>query len=632
MQQRLFNPQHSVLRLEEGCFKVGTKFQVGYRIALLFLIVSAISGGFYTGRAAGRDSAARKTIADTQTTFFIFNLVSDGTYDVTKNGGAFSSLASSINGTGIFSDIANTGDTYVLIPTGVTPSPPSQPVGFSASGGSDGCMTFLWVDNPEPNVVDYIIYYATESVEQGTIPAYTDSITGIADNNFIRCGFAAGTYYFALRARNSFGLRSPLSAEDEATVTVVTQPPAPPRNVTVIETSPGCATMTWQANSEPDIEGYWVYYGDLSVPGQAPAYSDSADAGSNTHLQICEFSQGGTFYFAVKAYNTSDEFSGYSAERTLRVDVTPPSFTELYPDNGATSVFTNSNISFVVNDAVSGVDTNSITVRVNGIEPSTKRFSGGLTNLLVSCSLADPLPASSAISVSVTAADLATFANVDSVAWSFTTGDSSMSDVTPPTICCMTPEDGSINVPATADISFQISDDGSGIDFTHVAMMVNDTPVEFSYTGNAQNATITYENTDGFDFGTTVTVSLVACDRSSPPNCSIVEDQSFQVQVMAVQTTGEQAEIVPDGFWANNPARPLEVRNLPLNWTVRIFNTAGIQVRSYTNRTQDGYDWLWNEFRNDAGKSVARALYLIRIVDESGNVRRSGRFLVQKDP
>ena len=612
-------------------FLVGTKFQIGYRISLLFLVVSALTGGFSASRAAGQVTPPRKTVADTQTTFLIFNLVSDGTYDITKNSSAFSSLAASINGAGIFSDIANTGDTYVLIPTGVNPSPPSQPSGFSAAGGSDGCVSFLWVDNPEPNVVDYIIYYATESVEQGTIPAYTDSITGVADNDFVRCGFAGGTYYFALRARNSFGLRSPLSAEDEAVVTVTAQAPAPPRNVAVTETAPGCATVTWQANSEPDIDGYYVYYGTSSVPTQAPAYTGSVDAGNNTQLQICEFSQGGTFYFAVKAYNSAGEFSGYSTERPLVIDIVPPSFSELYPADGATGVFTNSNVSFVVTDAASGVDTNSITVRVNGLSPALLRFAGNLTHLLVSCTLADPLPATSTIDVSVAAADQATFANLDSVAWSFSTGDSALVDTIAPVICCMNPEDGAVNVPATADISCQISDEGSGIDFANIAMFVNYNQVAFTYTGDAQNAIITYENIDGFDEGETVEVSLIVCDRSSPPNCSMVQNHSFQIQA-AVQATGEPGEIIPDGFWANNPARPLEVRNLPLHWTVRIFNTAGTQVKSYTNRTQDGYNWLWDDFQNDSGNPVARALYLIRITDASGEVRRSGRFLVQRDP
>ena len=85
--------------------------------------------------------------------------------------------------------------------------------------------------------------------------------------------------------------------------------------------------------------------------------------------------------------------------------------------------------------------------------------------------------------------------------------------------------------------------------------------------------------------------------------------------------------IVPDGFWASDPSRPLEIRNLPRNWCVRIFDTAGGAVRRHENAF-DGATWTWN-FHNDNGQRVAPALYLVRVTDAGGTVKRSGRFLVQ---
>jgi hypothetical protein len=72
------------------------------------------------------------------------------------------------------------------------------------------------------------------------------------------------------------------------------------------------------------------------------------------------------------------------------------------------------------------------------------------------------------------------------------------------------------------------------------------------------------------------------------------------------------------------------VRNLPVSWTVRIFDTAGRSVRDYTNNT-NGADWTW-DFNNDHGQRVARALYLVRVTDPAGKVQQSGNFLVQMDP
>ena len=67
-----------------------------------------------------------------------------------------------------------------------------------------------------------------------------------------------------------------------------------------------------------------------------------------------------------------------------------------------------------------------------------------------------------------------------------------------------------------------------------------------------------------------------------------------------------------------------------MSWTVRIFDTAGRQVKEYTNNDEDGLDWIW-DFYNDHGQRVARALYLVRVSEPDGNVRQTGRFLVQSD-
>lgn len=63
---------------------------------------------------------------------------------------------------------------------------------------------------------------------------------------------------------------------------------------------------------------------------------------------------------------------------------------------------------------------------------------------------------------------------------------------------------------------------------------------------------------------------------------------------------------------------------------MKIFDTAGYEVRNFKNSQSDGIDWVWN-FENDHGRRVAKSLYLIRVIDEAGSVRSSGRFVVQTD-
>ena len=198
------------------------------------------------------------------------------------------------------------------------------------------------------------------------------------------------------------------------------QPPLPPLQVKASESSPGCALISWWAGTEPDLAGYEIHYGSLSVArGEAPAYQFVESVPSDvTSQELCDLAHG-LNYFAVRAFNTSGDYSGYSAEITMF-----------------------------------------------GAGPAL-------------------LPSSAAI--------------------------------------------------------------------------------------------------------------------------------------------------VPDGFWVSDPNRPLEVQNVPLGWTVRIFDLSGLEVRRFQNDQSDNYDWSW-DFTNDDGQQVARAIYLIRVTDDSGNVRANGRFVVQIDP
>ena len=82
-----------------------------------------------------------------------------------------------------------------------------------------------------------------------------------------------------------------------------------------ITSGPGTATLTWDANSEKDIEGYKVYYGnsanalntiiDLKGPSTSPRY-------------VVNNLSAGIYYFAVSAYNSAGE-SGKSSQAAFTV-------------------------------------------------------------------------------------------------------------------------------------------------------------------------------------------------------------------------------------------------------------------------------------------------------------------------
>ena len=69
--------------------------------------------------------------------------------------------------------------------------------------------------------------------------------------------------------------------------------------------------LTWDANTEPDIAGYKVYYGITSR-----SYDFTIDAGNTTNCAVNNLEEGATYYFAATAYDTADNESQFSEEIT----------------------------------------------------------------------------------------------------------------------------------------------------------------------------------------------------------------------------------------------------------------------------------------------------------------------------
>lgn len=67
--------------------------------------------------------------------------------------------------------------------------------------------------------------------------------------------------------------------------------------------------VSWAANTEPDIAGYKVYCGNSSG-----SYPYVYDAGNSTSRTLTGMINGRNYYFAVTAYDTSGNESGYSQE------------------------------------------------------------------------------------------------------------------------------------------------------------------------------------------------------------------------------------------------------------------------------------------------------------------------------
>ncbi len=90
------------------------------------------------------------------------------------------------------------------------------------------------------------------------------------------------------------------------------------------------ATLSWNPNSESNLAGYKVYYGNSSG-----SYSSSIDVRNQTSYTISNLVEGEIYFFAATAYDFSGNESGYSNEVSYDVpitsvpDTTPPVITSV---------------------------------------------------------------------------------------------------------------------------------------------------------------------------------------------------------------------------------------------------------------------------------------------------------------
>jgi hypothetical protein len=599
-------------------------------------ILLALLLGIHAAAPRTADGAANRTTGDANrtaagnTTVMLFGLPAGGAYDIRHNGSMVGTANAGPAGSVVFATGTQTGDELAFLLTGIEAVEPSAPVGFTARGNTEGCVDLSWTTPPPGEyVTDYaLLWGATPGVYGDSLMiSRLEIVNANGTSSTRRCGFPSGTYHFALRAHNSFDLWSGLS--QPATTTISNEntagPPAP-TNVAASETPPGCARVTWKASSDPNVTGYRVYRG--TVRRAQGAYIDSLEVNGTgtTTASFCGLTPGNA-YLAVRAVTSTGLLSAYSNEVSLSIvgpDVTAPTFSQIAPADGATHVALNATFFFVLHDDRSGVNPSSVSVRVNGVvcSPSgTIRPDGGLS---LQCAPGSMSP-NALQTVEVTAADKASPVNVLTTSWTFTTGANSVNDITAPVISGATPAPDAVAVPVTAPIEITIADTGLGVDFSTIQMTVDGQVVEHEVNGSPASVRVSYRPSTPMASGATVRITVEACDAANPRNCA---DFSFSFSLAAAQVASSPGEIVPDGFWEGDRRRPMEVRDLPPSWGVRIFDAAGTPVRRFENRDGGVQTWTW-DFRNDSGQRVAPALYLVRVTDEAGSVKETGRFVVQ---
>ena len=126
----------------------------------------------------------------------------------------------------------------------------------------------------------------------------------------------------------------------------------------------GSAVLSWQANSEPDIAGYSIYYGTLSR-----SYSSPIPVGKITTYTISNLDEGKKYYFAVTALDTSGNESGYSTEvsKVISSSSPPPSGSSFQVSLWWTEYVNRSTIVPVkIYDGTTLIDTIRVNQKANG--------------------------------------------------------------------------------------------------------------------------------------------------------------------------------------------------------------------------------------------------------------------------
>ncbi len=78
-------------------------------------------------------------------------------------------------------------------------------------------------------------------------------------------------------------------------------------------------TLAWDSNSEPDVSGYKIYYGE-----QSQDYAYCVDVGIATSCVISGLTPGHTYYFTATAYDIHGNESSFSEELDYQVPAQEP--------------------------------------------------------------------------------------------------------------------------------------------------------------------------------------------------------------------------------------------------------------------------------------------------------------------
>jgi len=210
---------------------------------------------------------------------------------------------------------------------------PRPPTGFTATAGN-GQVDLAWTASSDPNAVGTNIYrtavlsqpYTKINPSPVTATSFTDlSVTNGTTYFYRAVSVDAGGFEGGVTNTNAdCGASGPPDGPQCRRATPKNLvPPVPPQGVMVRDTGAGSSLeISWNANSEPDIAKYLVYFG--TSPGSHPTVRN---AGPSTTYTLQGLTLGVTYYVVVSAVNTS----GVEGSPSTEASGAPHSFFGIAP-------------------------------------------------------------------------------------------------------------------------------------------------------------------------------------------------------------------------------------------------------------------------------------------------------------
>ncbi len=249
------------------------------------------------------------------------------------DGGPYTKITSGLLSSPTYTDIGRTnGTTYYYVVTATdnlsatsvyslqasaTPgdAPPASPLNLTATGG-ERQVSLDWSNSPEGDLAGYNVYRSLTSSSNFTQINYT-AVTNSLYTDYNVSGNV--TYYYYVTAYDLGNNES--SQSNEASATPTDAPPSAPVNLQRTIAS-RTVYLTWNQNTEDDMQGYYVY---RSLTSGGP-YTQLNSLITTNSYEDTGLTNGTDYYYVVTAVDFGGNLSTYSNEVRGRPFASPQYF------------------------------------------------------------------------------------------------------------------------------------------------------------------------------------------------------------------------------------------------------------------------------------------------------------------